>query len=419
MMRWSCQRLHGCVPVEAIATPCASTSAPSCRRRSAMRSAATAKVSQRPVLTSISEEMSSPTRCSSSSVPAAASFSSSKRPVSSSVSGSSSWNSSSTATVMSSAFSNASRAKAICSSGVSFCASPTQLSYLKRLQEPLRDASPTPEFDGRAARRVRKRGVLVSGKREQCLQPAGEIACVARRESGEGPERRRVLRFESGGDLCQAGMSRHDRRRAGCRGLRCDHAERLREDRRNNRRVCERQQMHEMSMLERSREQRARRCEAFELVAVIAEADDHGARVDVGERLQEHVDALVVEELAEIQHGRLVRFEEARKTCRVVRVGQAMIGIVRIRGICTRLFEQTRERLVARLRTELVDVDTRRDLVDAVDVTDELLENRANVRGADEHHVRFGERLAPPGGELVVAAYRVLELGAVRLDRVP
>jgi len=70
-----------------------------------------------------------------------------------------------------------------------------------------------------------------------------------------------------------------------------------------------------------------------------------------------------------------------------------MIGIVRIRGICTRLFEQTRERLVARLRTELVDVDTRRDLVDAVDVTDELLENRS----------RFGEGLLQTATEPIAA----------------
>ena len=76
-------------------------SAESCARRSPIFSDASAKVSQRPVRTSTSEAISSPTRCSSSGRPAAAAFSSSKRLTSESVSGSSSANSSSTARVRS------------------------------------------------------------------------------------------------------------------------------------------------------------------------------------------------------------------------------------------------------------------------------------------------------------------------------
>ena len=71
-----------------------------------------------------SEAISSPTRCGSSSVPAAAAWSSSKRFVSSSVSGSRSASSSSTATVKSVADSNPSRANAICSAGLRRCSSP-------------------------------------------------------------------------------------------------------------------------------------------------------------------------------------------------------------------------------------------------------------------------------------------------------
>ena len=73
----------------------------SCERRSAIRAAASANVSQRPVRTSTSDAISSPTRCSSSALPFAAACTSSKRFVSSSVSGSRIANSSSTATVKS------------------------------------------------------------------------------------------------------------------------------------------------------------------------------------------------------------------------------------------------------------------------------------------------------------------------------
>ena len=91
--------------------------------------AASAKVSHRPVRTSISEAISSPTRCSSSGVPAAPACSSSKRLTSPSVSGSRMANSSSTATVKSRPDSNPSRALEICSSGLSFWASPTARKY--------------------------------------------------------------------------------------------------------------------------------------------------------------------------------------------------------------------------------------------------------------------------------------------------
>ena len=52
----------------------------------------------------------------------------------------------------------------------------------------------------------------------------------------------------------------------------------------------------------------------------------------------------------------------------------------------------------------------------AVDVADDVLEHLADVRGADEDRLGLRERLAPPRRELRVAAHRVLELRAVRLD---
>ena len=71
------------------------------RRRSLSARAASANDSQRPVLTSISEEISSPAVCSPSGVASASAFSSAKRLTRPSVSGSTIWNSSSIARVKS------------------------------------------------------------------------------------------------------------------------------------------------------------------------------------------------------------------------------------------------------------------------------------------------------------------------------
>ncbi len=124
-MRCSCQGLHGCVPVAPRVTPSEPASSASWARRSPRRVEASSKSSQRPVRISTSEAISSPTRCSSSGVPAAAAWSSSNRFVSESVAGSRIANSSSTASVRSVASSYCSRAVRICSSGVSRWASPT------------------------------------------------------------------------------------------------------------------------------------------------------------------------------------------------------------------------------------------------------------------------------------------------------
>ena len=66
MIRWSFQSAHGCVPVAPSRSPIGSTSACSCERRSAITPGTSAKVSHRPVRTSTSDAISSPTRCSSS-----------------------------------------------------------------------------------------------------------------------------------------------------------------------------------------------------------------------------------------------------------------------------------------------------------------------------------------------------------------
>ncbi len=110
MIRWSCQRLHGWVPTAPSWVPSSRASERSWLRRCAIFAAASPKLSQRPVRTSASEAISSPTRCGSTSEPLASACSCSKRSTSDSVSGSRRANSSSTASVKSVPDSNASRA---------------------------------------------------------------------------------------------------------------------------------------------------------------------------------------------------------------------------------------------------------------------------------------------------------------------
>ena len=95
------------------------------------------------------------------------------------------------------------------------------------------------------------------------------------------PRGRTVLRLEPLGDLGEPGVARDERRATGGRRLGRDHAERLGEDRGHDARVREREQVDEVAVLERAREEHARRVgERLELLAVVAEADDDGARVD-------------------------------------------------------------------------------------------------------------------------------------------
>ena len=79
MISCSHQGDHGCVPQAASATPIASASSSSARRRSISARAASGNDSQRPVLISISDEISSPAVCSPSGVASARALSSAKR----------------------------------------------------------------------------------------------------------------------------------------------------------------------------------------------------------------------------------------------------------------------------------------------------------------------------------------------------
>ena len=158
----------------------------------------------------------------------------------------------------------------------------------------------------------------------------------------------RVLGGDSGGDLREAGVVRDERERSGGGRLGGDHAERLGEDRRDRGDVGQGDQLRQVPVLERPGEERARRSRSLELLAVVAEADDDGPRVDVPQRLEEDVHALVPQELAEVEDGRLVLGEERLEPVRVPLVGQPLVRVAGVRRIGPALGDQVAQRLVAR-----------------------------------------------------------------------
>ena len=214
----------------------------------------------------------------------------------------------------------------------------------------------------RAAARIASRSV--GRKREEPGQPDPELVDVAVREGRELTELRRIVLGEPLRDLGEPGVVRDEWRAAGCRRLRRDHPERLREDRGDDACIREGEQVLQVPVLERPGEERGGGIgERLELVAVVAEADDHRAGVDLAHRLEQEVDALVVEELAEVDDRRRVAGEEGLEPLGVPLVGQPLVCVPRVRRVVSRLREQIRERLLAGLRLPGVDVDARRDLV--------------------------------------------------------
>ena len=83
-------------------------------------------------------------------------------------------------------------------------------------------------------------------------------------------------------------------------------------------------------MLERSGEERAWRRDCLELGAVVAEADDDCAYVEPLQRLEEHLDALVLDELADVHDGRHVARERLLEARRVAGVGMALVAVLRV-----------------------------------------------------------------------------------------
>ena len=169
-------------------------------------------------------------------------------------------------------------------------------------------------------------------------------------------------------------------------------------------------------MLERPGEEHVRSGHGLQLVAIVAEADDHGPGIDALERLEQEVHPFVPDQLAEVENRRRFLREEDLQPLGIAVVGKPLVRVARVRLVAHGLLEQLPERLGPRLRPERLDVDAGRNLVDPIDVADDGLEHLPDVRRADEDSSGVGERLASPAGELLVAAHRVLELGAVGLD---
>jgi hypothetical protein len=132
-------------------------------------------------------------------------------------------------------------------------------------------------------------------------------------------------------------------------------------------------------------------------------------------RREQHLYALLLDQLAEVDDSRLVAGEERREAIGVPVVGQALLGVAGVRRVAARLLDERGERLVARAQRELVHVDARRHLEDAVHVADDLLEDRADVLGTDVRRLGLRERLRTPPFELRTPPHRVLELGPVCL----
>ena len=170
-----------------------------------------------------------------------------------------------------------------------------------------------------------------------------------------------------------------------------------------------------MAVLEGAREECARRRQRLERGAVVAEADDDGTHVESSQRFEQHLHALVLDQLPDVDDGRHVARERSLEACRVAAIGMTLVLVLRIllgRG------DQLCERAQAVFGDELLDIDAGRHLVHAVDVADDVLENGSDVRRADEDGVGARERLRSPARELLAPAHRILELRAVRLHGV-
>ncbi len=134
----------------------------------------------------------------------------------------------------------------------------------------------------------------------------------------------------------------------------------------------------------------------LELPPVVPEPDDDRPGIDAPERFEEQVHALVAKQLPEVQDRRAVGPEELGEAVGIALVRQALVCVAGVGRIAPRLPDQVRERVASPLRMELVDVDPGRNLVDAVDVPDHVLQHLADVSRTDEDGSRVGERVPSP-----------------------
>ena len=158
-------------------------------------------------------------------------------------------------------------------------------------------------------------------ERQQPAELLGELGRVTRLEARELAVALRILLGDAGRDLGEPRVVRHERQRAAAAASAATMP--------NASGKIEGTTVTSVSGISAARW----RCssgpvksarsggEPLELGAVVAEADDHGPRVDLAERLEQDVDALVAEELPEVEDRRLVGGEERLEPLGVPLVG--------------------------------------------------------------------------------------------------
>ena len=126
-----------------------------------------------------------------------------------------------------------------------------------------------------------------------------------------------------------------DDRRAARRGrLGRDHAERLGKDRRHDSDVREGEEVHEVPVLERSREEDIEAGGArLQLGAVVTEADDHGARIQAAQRLEQDMHALVLDELPVVDDRGPLAGKKPAQAQRIPLVRKSLVHVPGVRRI--------------------------------------------------------------------------------------
>ena len=157
----------------------------------------------------------------------------------------------------------------------------------------------------------------------------------------------------------------------------------------------------------------------LELGAVVAEADDHRPRVDPSQRLEQDLHALVLDQLAVVHDGAAVAGEERREPLRVALVRQALLRVARVRRIEPRLGEELLERLGSRGAGLHSSTSTPGGISWTPSTVPQT--SRTTLRMCPEPTIVAAAPASaspPQADSAVVAAHRVLELRAVRLDHV-
>ena len=237
----------------------------------------------------------------------------------------------------------------------------------RRAATPAHDQRST--TDRRAAARERlavRRGRARSARRAwRAGRPTSPV-------SNEARWRRcaRVGLLEPRRDLGEPAVPGDERRAAAGGGLGGNHAERLREDRRHDRGVGEREQVREVAVLERAGEE-----DAAAGAAARARPGSRRTRRSPHARRARRAPRAAAGRPCSRSASRSRRRSARRRRGRpraaaaLPSSGSRSSRVPGVGRVGARLGEQVGERLVPALRAELVDVDAGRHLVDALDVT--------------------------------------------------